>query len=77
MTTWIITILIIVAAGAGIFLSSRKLGGVRKDGRPNQMPWGLIMVGCTLVVFLGMVHAINLAGFETGPEHGLLGRFGR
>ena len=77
MLAWIITIAVILAAGGGIFAASRKLGGVRRDGRPNQVPWGLVMVFCVLVLFLAMVHAINLAGFETGPEHGFLGRFGR
>lgn len=75
MFAWIITLGIIIAAGGGIFLSSRKMGGIRRDGRPNQVPWGLVMVGCTLVLFLAMVHVINLAGFETGPEHGFFGRF--
>lgn len=74
MTSLIITILVFIAAAGGVFFASQKMGGVRKDGRPNQVPWGLVMVGCILVGFLAMVHGINLMGVETGPEHGLLGR---
>ena len=76
MLSWIVTLLIVCLGLGGILVANRKLGGVRKDGRPNQVPWGLVMVGCALAIFLALVHAINLAGFETGPEHGLLGRFG-
>lgn len=75
MIAWIITILVLLLAGSGVFFASRKLGGVRKDGRPHLLPWGLIMVGGILVFVLAMVHGINLLGFETGPEHGFFGRF--
>ena len=75
MISWITTVAVLLLAGAGIFFASRKLGGMRKDGRPHQLPWGLIMVGCILVLVLAMVHGINLLGFETGPEHGFFGRF--
>lgn len=74
MAALIITIIVFVAAGGGVLFASQKMGGVRKDGRPNQVPWGLVMVACILVGFLAMVHGINLMGVETGPEHGLLGR---
>lgn len=75
MGSWIITVCVIAALIALIVLANSKMGGVRKDGRPNQVPWGMVMVFCALGIFLAIVHAINLAGFETGPEHGLLGRF--
>lgn len=76
MLSWIITGLVIALCVGGIALANARMGGVRKDGRPNQVPWGFVMVFCGLGIFLAVVHAINLAGFETGPEHGLLGRFG-
>ncbi|WP_084398085.1 hypothetical protein [Henriciella aquimarina] len=77
MASWIITLSVITALTGMIVFANRKMGGMRKDGRPNQVPWGLVMVMCVLGIFIAFVHAINLAGFETGPEHGLLGRFGR
>ncbi len=70
-----ITIAIAVAAIAlGIF-AHRKTGTVRKDERPHQVPWGLVMIGCVFVLFLVAVHAINLIGVDTGPGKGLMGRF--
>ena len=73
--SWIITIAVIAAGVTGIFLANRRLGKIRKDGRPNQVPWGMVMVGSILAIFMAVVHGINLAGFETGPEHGFFGRF--
>jgi hypothetical protein len=52
-----------------------RMGKPRRDGRPNQVPWGIVMVICMLGIFVMVVHLMNLGGFETGPEHSLLGRF--
>ena len=75
MFEWIASTAVIVALGALIAHANRRLGNPRKDGRPNQVPWGLVMVFCALGIFMMLVHLMNLAGFETGPEHSLLGRF--
>lgn len=77
MIAWIIPGLAMLGFGLLAFIASRKIGTVRKDGRPHQVPWGIVMVFCVLGMFVALVHMINLAGFETGPEHGLLGRMGR
>ena len=77
MIAWIIPSSVMLLLGALAYLATRKIGTVRKDGRPHQVPWGIVMVFCVLGIFIALVHMINLAGFETGPEHGLLGRFGR
>lgn len=59
----------------GVFAQS-KLGTVRKkDQRPHQVPWGLVMIGCVFGVFLVVVHLMNLIGVETGPENSMFGRF--
>ncbi|MGB3626093.1 MAG: hypothetical protein WA989_09700 [Henriciella sp.] len=76
MAQWIIPVIALFVFLGLIVQANRKMGGVRKDGRPNQVPWGLVMVFCALGIFVTMVHMINLAGFETGPEHSLMGRFG-
>ena len=76
MADWIPTLIVILLLLAGLVFANRKMGSVRKDGRPNQVPWGFVMVTCAFGLFIAVVHVINLAGFETGPEHGLLGRFG-
>ena len=76
MLDWFISIGLIVCMGTlGIYAHS-KLGTVRKkDQRPHQIPWGLVMVGCVFALFLIVVHMMNLIGVETGPEHGMFGRF--
>lgn len=61
------------ALGLGIF-AQRKMGTVRKDQRPHQVPWGLIMIGCVFVLFMVFVHLLNVLGVETGPENSFLGR---
>lgn len=45
------------------------------DAKPRLMPWRLIMILSAFGALLCAIHMINLAGFETGPEHGLMGRF--
>ncbi|QYI99596.1 hypothetical protein KUV46_09545 [Thalassovita mediterranea] len=75
MLDWIIPIGLIALFIAIMVYSNLRLGKPRRDGRPNKLPWGIIMVFCMLGVFLMVVHLFNLAGFETGPEHSILGRF--
>ena len=76
MLDWIISLSL--AAGfvaLGIFAQS-KMGTVRKkDQRPHQVPWGLVMIGCVFAIFLIVVHLMNLLGVETGPENSIFGRF--
>ena len=75
MFHWIVSLSIAaVFAAIGIYAHS-KLGTLRKDQRPHQVPWGLVMVGCVFVIFLVIVHLINLVGVETGPGQGPFGRF--
>lgn len=75
MLHWIIIAVASVSLAALGVHAHRKLGTVRKDERPHQVPWGLVMVGCVFGLFLVIVHLLNLAGLETGPEHGPFGRF--
>ena len=76
MFHWIITISIMTAFAALAVFAHSKLGTVlKKDQRPHQVPWGLIMVGCVFAIFLGAVHIMNLLGVETGPDKGPFGRF--
>ena len=76
MLNWIISAgLALALIGLGIFAHS-KLGTVRKkDQRPHQVPWGLVMVGCVFGLFLILVHVLNLLGVATGQEHSMFGRF--
>ena len=75
MLDWIIS-LTVAALFIGLgFFANTKFGTVRDDGRPHQVPWGLVMVLSVFGVFLVVVHLLNLIGLETGPEHGPFGRF--
>ncbi len=76
MFDWIISLsLAVFFIGFGIFAQS-KLGTVRKkDQRPHQVPWGLVMIGCVFGIFMVVVHLMNLIGVDTGPEHSMFGRF--
>ena len=73
---WIISLSIAACLIAlGVF-SQSKMGTVRKkDQRPHQVPWGMIMIGCVFGLFLIVVHLMNLIGVETGPENSMFGRF--
>ena len=75
MLEWFLPVLIIAVLAGIIARANARMGKPRKDGRPNQVPWGIVLVLCVLGIFIMVVHLINVAGFETGPEHSLLGRF--
>lgn len=76
MLNWIISLaLAIMFIALGVYAHG-KIGTVRKkDQRPHQVPWGLVMVGCVFGLFLIVVHVLNLVGVETGPENSMFGRF--
>ena len=76
MLDWIISLSLAAAFIAlGVFAHA-KIGTVRKkDQRPHQVPWGLVMVGCVFGLFLIVVHIMNLVGVDTGPENSIFGRF--
>lgn len=73
MLDWIISGLIAVSAIGFGWFSHSKIGTVREDQRPHQIPWGLVMVACAFVFFLVIVHMLNLIGVDTGPGKGLFG----
>lgn len=75
MPEWILPTVVIAGLVGLIAWANFRMGKIRKDGRPNQVPWGMVMVMCALGIFIMVVHLMNIAGFETGPEHSLLGRF--
>jgi len=75
MPEWILPTVLIAIFVAIMVYANARLGKPRRDGRPNKLPWGMIMVLCVLGIFLMIVHLMNIAGFQTGPEHSLLGRF--
>lgn len=75
MFHWILTGAIFLAFIALAVFANHKAGEVWDDPRPRIIPWKLVMVLAAFGAILAIVHAVNLAGFETGPEHSLMGRF--
>lgn len=75
MLHWILTGAAFTAFIALAFLANHKAGQVWDDPRPRIIPWKLVMVVAAFGAILALVHAVNLAGFETGPEHSMFGRF--
>lgn len=74
MLHWILTGLALVLCLSFAVYSNWKAGLPWDDAKPRVLPWRLIMILSAFAAFLVIVHALNLAGFETGPEHSLLGR---
>ena len=77
MYDWYITIAVILIAGCMMVRANMRMGKPRKDGRPNQVPWGFVMMFSGFVIFVAFIHIMNMGGLETGPEHSLMGRMGR
>lgn len=74
MLHWALIIVASVGLVSLAVFANGKLGTVRKkDQRPHQVPWGLVMLGCGFGLFLIVVHILNLAGVSTGPENSLFG----
>lgn len=74
MYEWGITLGVAAAFIALAVFANRQANTPRKDMRPHQVPWHLIMVFSIFALFLVAVHIFNLMGFETGPEHAVFGR---
>ena len=74
MLNWIVSIgALVLCLGLAIY-GNWKAAQPWDDAKPRLLPWRLIMIFAGFGALLAIVHMLNLAGFETGPEHGLLGR---
>jgi hypothetical protein len=66
---WGVTLGVILgAAGLTVFAGWRGARAPDLVRGPRLMPWRLIMVLAAAVALLGLVHAANLLGFETGKR---------
>lgn len=45
------------------------------DLKPRRVPWGLVMIFAGFGFVILLVHLVNLAGLETGPENSPFSRF--
>ncbi|MCI4643701.1 MAG: hypothetical protein MRY64_02840 [Hyphomonadaceae bacterium] len=75
MLDWLITGFAFLACiGLAVF-ANHKSGQAWDDPRPRIIPWRFVMIAAAFGAILAIVHAMNLAGLETGPDKALLGRF--
>ncbi len=75
MLEWLITGGAFLACVGLAVLANHKSTEVWDEPRPRLIPWRIVMVFAAFGAILAIVHAMNLAGFETGPDKALLGRF--
>lgn len=69
----IITLLAMAAClGLAVF-ANYKAAQPWDDMKPKKVPWKFIMIMAGFGVFLAVVHLVNLAGIETGPENSPFG----
>jgi hypothetical protein len=71
---WIVSILALLGFVALCVLASHKAGQPYDVERPQRLPWRLILILSAFLAALVLVHMINLSGYETGVDKGLLGR---
>ena len=45
------------------------------DMKPRKLPWRFFIIVAGFGAFLTIVHLVNLAGVETGPENSPFGKF--
>ena len=79
MPEWLTTDLL-MSIGALVFFvrisvfASHRAGLPYDVERPKKLPWRLIMIISGFLAAMVLVHMINLFGYETGVDKGLLGR---
>lgn len=74
MLDWIISISLVMFLAWLTWLAHSKIGTIRPDGRAQQFPWRLVMIGAAFGIFLVLIHVMNLLGVSTGPENAVFGR---
>jgi hypothetical protein len=66
---WVITIGAIIAMAGLTAFASWKTGRPRKDSvRGTWVSWPLVTVLAGAAAFMGVLHAVNLAGLHTGAN---------
>ncbi|MEL6782395.1 MAG: hypothetical protein AAFO51_08460 [Pseudomonadota bacterium] len=74
MLDWILTGLAFSGCVGLAVFANWKASQPWDDLKPRVLPWRLIMIAAGFCAILALVHAVNILGFETGPEHAVFGR---
>ena len=56
-------------------LANWRAGLPWNDLKPRRVPWRLVLILAAFGVVILLVHLVNLAGLETGPDKSPFGRF--
>ncbi len=72
---WIITLFSLGGCIVLAVFANWKAAQPWDDLKPRVVPWRMVMLLAAFAGILALVHLINLAGGETGPEHSIFGRF--
>lgn len=75
MLDLILTLTGLVGAVALGVIANWRAGLPWNDLKPRRVPWRLVLIFTVFVFVLLLVHLVNLAGVETGPENSPFGRF--
>lgn len=62
------------ALGLGI-VANWRAGLPWNDLKPRRVPWRFVIILSGFVFMILLVHLVNLAGVETGPENSPFSRF--
>lgn len=74
MLDWILTLGGLVAFAVLAVVANWRAGLPWDDAKPRVLPWRLILIFSGFVCVVLLVHLVNLAGVQTGPEQSPFGR---
>jgi len=75
MLDLILTLIGLVALLALGVVANWRAGLPWNDLKPRRVPWGFVMMMAAFGFVILLVHLVNLAGLETGPDKSPFGRF--
>lgn len=75
MLDWILTLGGLAGFIVLGFVANKRAGLPWNDARPRVVPWRFVIIISGFACVVLLVHLVNLAGIETGPENSPFGRF--
>lgn len=71
---WVVTLTGLACCVLFLVYAGYKSGQPYNEERPHRLPWKLLVILSGFAAAMFIVHIINLFGYETGVDKGLLGR---